>query len=151
MHPMDKKIRLLNDFQKLKEKYNLHDYRFKESNGKNRLGYCDYTNKCISVSNYAIANLEYDVIYDILIHECAHAVAGQDAGHGFWWKQTIRAMGGIPERTKKLPKSYSQAVGHKYHSKPCSCGRVFKKHRLSKNSSFVCAKCEEDIEWIQQY
>lgn len=41
----------------------------------------------------------YDDLMATILHECAHALVGLEAGHGFAWQVKARALGVSPKRT----------------------------------------------------
>ena len=58
-------------------------------------GYCDYRSRKI-VLNTFILECSIDQICDTLLHEVAHAIAGElydDYGHGRYWKKVARMLG----------------------------------------------------------
>lgn len=73
--------------------YGAGTWSFEFDHAKRRAGLCNYTDRRISVSRYLAARYEDDEIYQILLHEIAHAIAGDRAGHGPKWQRISRELG----------------------------------------------------------
>lgn len=79
---------------------------FEFDRGKKRLGATRFVKignthlpKRITLSRHFIeAGLTEDEIYNVVLHEIAHAKAGFSAGHGPVWQKHARALGIKPER-----------------------------------------------------
>ena len=69
------------------------EWSFGFDSAKTRAGLCNYTRKRITVSRYLAARYEDDEIHQVLLHEVAHAMAGQGSGHGPRWKKIAREIG----------------------------------------------------------
>lgn len=68
-------------------------WSFAFDNAKTRAGLCNYTEKRISVSRYLAGRYEDDEIHQVLLHEVAHALAGNRAGHGPRWRSVAGDLG----------------------------------------------------------
>lgn len=68
-------------------------WTFGFDNAKTRAGLCNYSLHRITVSRYLAARYGDDEIHQILLHEVAHAMAGQRAGHGPKWRSIARDLG----------------------------------------------------------
>jgi predicted SprT family Zn-dependent metalloprotease len=68
-------------------------WSFGFDNAKTRAGLCNYTEKRITVSRYLASRYEDDEIHQVLLHEVAHAMAGNRAGHGPRWRSIAIAIG----------------------------------------------------------
>ena len=68
-------------------------WSFGFDNAKKRAGLCNYTQKRITVSRYLAARYEDDEIHQVLLHEVAHALAGNRAGHGPRWRTIALGIG----------------------------------------------------------
>lgn len=73
-------------------------WSFGFDNAKTRAGLCNYSLHRITVSRYLAARYDDDEIHQILLHEVAHAIAGQRAGHGPRWKAVARELGYVGKR-----------------------------------------------------
>ena len=61
-----------------------------------RLGDCDFKGRVIRISRSHALEGSDEQIRDTVLHEIAHAIAGQEAGHGPMWKATARRIGATP-------------------------------------------------------
>lgn len=109
-------------------------WSFRFDTAKRRAGLCNFTERRISVSRYLASRWEDDEIYQVLLHEVAHAMAGPTAGHGPQWKRIAADIGYVGGRThdgeiaKELaPWVGTCAAGHEHvrfrrPTRPLSCG-----------------------------
>ncbi|MCS0498614.1 SprT-like domain-containing protein [Protaetiibacter mangrovi] len=109
-------------------------WTFAFDNAKTRAGLCNYTAKRISVSRHIALRSDDDDIHQTLLHEVAHAIAGQRAGHGPTWKQVAAELGYVGGRTHEGPVPTELApwvgtcpnghVSYRYRrpTRPTSCG-----------------------------
>lgn len=74
----------------------LHDWSFRFSNARQRLGECRAKEKLIVLSRSHAAGGAPEDVTDTILHEIAHAVAGPDAAHGPAWKAIARRLGARP-------------------------------------------------------
>lgn len=79
--------------QQLFQKHGIVNYSFGLDRAVRRAGLCDYRNRRISLSKHLVATGDFDQIHQVLLHEIAHALAGQEAGHGKKWKEVASSIG----------------------------------------------------------
>ncbi len=123
---------------KLIAEHKLRDWSFRFNRGKRTLGLCDYSRKRIELSAYFVAHNDETAVRDTLLHEIAHAIAGQRAGHGPKWRAVCRRIGAKPER---LDREAVMPKGHWAATCPC-CGEVhrrFRKPMLGRR--YYCSYC----------
>jgi predicted SprT family Zn-dependent metalloprotease len=85
-----------------KEGFITDEWQFQWSKAKSYLGYCNYNKKYISLSRFYVEIANKDQIKDTILHEIAHIIAGQKAGHGPQWKRACREItGAIPKPRNK--------------------------------------------------
>lgn len=115
-------------------------WSFGFDNAKKRAGLCDYTRGRISVSRYLAARWSDDDVHQTLLHEVAHAMAGQGAGHGPEWRRVARSIGYLGGRTHEGETAVELApwVG------TCPNGHVVYRHRRP-SRAFSCAKCSRSF------
>lgn len=107
---------------------------------KRRYGLCCYRTQTISLSR-PLALIAPEEVEDTLRHEIAHALAGDQAGHGREWRIIARRVGARPERcggthSKDLPPGWAATCSHcgyvsKFFRKPRrikACGRCCKQY-----------------------
>jgi predicted SprT family Zn-dependent metalloprotease len=126
-------------------------WSFGFDNAKTRAGLCNYTTKRISVSRYLAARYEDDEIHQVLLHEVAHAMAGNRAGHGPKWKSIARSIGYEGKRLHDgaVAEELAPWVG------TCPAGHVVHRYRRP-TRPLSCAKCsrrydpKNAISWVKR-
>jgi predicted SprT family Zn-dependent metalloprotease len=118
--------------------HHLPDWSFAFNRRRRSLGLCRYVQKRIELSlPYVLRNDEAS-IRDTILHEIAHALAGQKAGHGPQWKAVCRRIGAIPERcdtTAAMPRG-------RWHARCAGCGQEFQRHRRpARHATYNCRHC----------
>lgn len=83
--------------RELMARHGLADWSFQFHDAEKKLGVCRYREKRIQLSYSHAINGTPDQVTDTILHEIAHALAGQDAGHGPVWKAIARRLGAIPK------------------------------------------------------
>jgi SprT protein len=98
---------------RLFQKHGLVNYSFGFDRAVRRAGLCNYTERRITLSKHFVANSEIDAIEQVLLHEIAHALVGQGAGHGKVWKAKASELGYRHEKLsgEAVSKSASKWVG----------------------------------------
>jgi len=127
------------------------DWEFTFDNAKTRAGLCNYTHKRISVSKYLAARYEDDEIYQVLLHEIAHAMAGPGAGHGPEWKVVACELG---YEGKRL---HGGAIADEFAPWVGTCAAGHQHFRYRKPTRVVaCGLCSRRfsaahrIEWVHR-
>ena len=62
------------------------------------LALTDFDNLDIKFSKWFLAHNHWERVLDIVQHECAHVLAGYEAGHGDEWKRWCDVLGANPEQ-----------------------------------------------------
>lgn len=131
----------------------LAHWNLKTDQAVGRLGQCNYTTQSISFSEPLLEANPFNIFYDTLLHEMAHALVGQGyKPHGPEWKAKARELGlenptaGTDEAD--LPDSYYRYAGdcrgdHPQHS-------AFRRHRMNRKSKYLCTKCQRVIVWFDR-
>lgn len=121
---------------RLMTKHNLfnQNWKFAFDNARQRLGFCSYRKKTISLSKNYVSLLEEDEITDTILHEIAHALVGRKQGHGYTWRKKAIEIGC---NGKRLYNGEAR-VEAKYKGTCPVCGRVIQRHRRKRIS---CGKC----------
>jgi hypothetical protein len=73
-------------------KYGLSDYNFEFDNAVSRFGYCNNTDKKISLSKNLVELNSEEAVTSTIIHEIAHALT-PNQGHNEVWQRVDRALG----------------------------------------------------------
>lgn len=78
---------------KLFQQHGVINYSFAFDRAVRRAGLCNYRDKRISLSKHFVATATMEQIEQVLLHEIAHALCGQNAGHSKVWKQKATELG----------------------------------------------------------
>lgn len=73
--------------------HGLINYSFGFDRAIRRAGLCDYAARRITISRHFVESNPLEKVEQVILHEIAHALAGQGAGHGSLWKQTAKSIG----------------------------------------------------------
>jgi SprT protein len=78
-----------------------------------RAGQCSYRDRRITLSRHFVEISTEAQIYQVLLHEVAHAVAGQAAGHSKQWHEIATQLGYRHERIdgRELAEAKARWVG----------------------------------------
>src|ERR1039458_1461278 len=68
---------------------------------KRALGLCRYRERRIELSRDFVRANEMGIVRETILHEIAHALAGEKAGHGARWKEMCARVGCKAERCDK--------------------------------------------------
>lgn len=125
---------------KLMVKHDLltQNWKFAFDNAKQRLGFCSYKKKIISLSQKFVPLLEEEEAIDTILHEIAHALVGRKQGHGYAWRKKAIEIG-CNGRRLYLGEAKVEA---KYMGTCPTCSRVIKRHRRKRIS---CGRCSGGI------
>ena len=107
--------------QQLFQKHGLVNYSFGFDRAIRRAGLCNYSQKRITISRHLVEAGNMHVVEQVLLHEIAHALAGQAAGHGKTWKAKASELGYLHQRIDGTPLAKQVAkykgvcpVGHEH-------------------------------------
>lgn len=136
----------------LMERYGhkLGGWTFDFDNAKRRCGCTKYHIKTITLSRHFVRLNGEDEVRETILHEIAHAIAGQvgDRGHGRLWKGIARQIGAKPERCAtgvEMPEGNVEGV--------CApdCKARHNRHRMPPKrllDAYRCTRCAETVTWI---
>lgn len=68
-------------------------WTFRFDNAPKRFGCCRWGTKEITLSRHLTEINDHDEVYNTILHEVAHALAGKHAGHGPEWVRTAKQIG----------------------------------------------------------
>jgi len=127
----------------LMQEHGLPGWRFGFDKTKNRLGYCQYAKKRISVSAYFVLLNDIERVKKTILHEIAHALVGPAHRHDWIWRMKSREIGGTTSSSSpaELPKG-------KIEIRCPNHGIIGYRHRWTKNmtnSSFLCKRCRSVV------
>jgi len=116
---------------------------------KRSLGLCRYRERRIELSSYFVRDNGEEIVRETILHEIAHALAGERAGHGPKWKAVCAQVGCKPERCDKgeavMPRGRWQA-------KCPSCAKEYWRHRRPQRAArYWCKGCGPERGPVQFY
>lgn len=130
----------------LMAEHKLSGWRFVYNRGKRTLGMCDYTRKRIELSRYFVAHNGEEAVRDTALHEIAHALAGEKAGHGPKWRAVCVRIGAKPER---LDRTAVMPKGH-WAAKCPNCGAMHRRFRRPLlGRTYICKPCGQELGTLQ--
>ena len=83
--------------RELMNEHGLHEWTFRFSSARSRLGECRERERLIRLSRRHAVNAGPREVKDTILHEIAHALAGAKARHGPAWKAVARRLGATPK------------------------------------------------------
>ena len=125
--------------RKLMADFGLPDWAFGWNRRKRSLGLCRYREKRLELSAHFVHANDETQVRETILHEIAHALAGEKAAHGPLWKAMCARVGCKPERcdhgTAVMPKGRWSAL--------CpACGKQYHRHRRpARQARYWCRHC----------
>lgn len=130
--------------------YKLDGWTFEFDNAKRRCGCTKFGSKTITLSRHFVRLNGEAEVRETILHEIAHAIAGQggDRGHGRLWKGIARQIGAKPERCATgvdMPEGNVEGV--------CApgCEARHNRHRMPPKrllNAYQCTRCAEPVAWV---
>lgn len=134
--------------RELMDNCDLADVPFGWNRGKRQMGVCYFSRETkkatkIELSQY-ILDLPFEDIRNTILHEIAHAIAGHEAGHNWYWKQIARALGCTGDRCITIKPENHQPFN--YTISCDTCGWENGAYRVSaKKRRHICKTCRGPI------
>lgn len=124
------------------QQHGLVNYSFGFDRAVRRAGLCDFRNRRITLSRHLVANSSLDEIEQVLLHEIAHALVGQAAGHGADWKAAAKRIGYRFERVdwNRMSQSANRYIGR------CPAGHEHIRMRKP-NGARSCRRCASSFSY----
>lgn len=136
-------------------------WRFGTNTNKSSLGRCIYSKRTLELSRHFLGAVPVTDMWNTVLHEIAHAIAGPYAGHGHLWKRIHTALGGTAEATATLDAEAREKVQarSKWHGVcPADPSHTFARHRMTASvRTSACPHHGRDynpdfrIKWTQQF
>lgn len=121
-------------------------WKLKINKRHSSLGRCDFDRKIIELSAHFIDHNNTDAVTEIILHEIAHALAGDTAGHGPLWAEQCRRLNIEPTvvyHDKKMPDGKWVATCKK-------CSRQYnKQYKPPIGFQYLCPKCNVLVEFVR--
>lgn len=138
-----------------------YGWQFGTNNSKSNLGQCNYNRRTVEISRHFLGAVPVTDMWNTVLHEIAHAIAGPNAGHGHLWKRVHTALGGTAEATASLNAEAREKVQARAKWQgvcPANPEHTFARHRLTASvRTSACPRHGREynpayrIEWTQQF
>lgn len=127
--------------RKIAEHLDLENWQFEFDSAKRRAGLCNYTEQKIQLSKYHVEIHTVDENMQVVLHEIAHAMAGNEAGHSKVWLATAKRIGYRAEKFtgKEIAQETAPWVG------VCPMGHKHYRYRRPKQM-VSCALCTKNFD-----
>ena len=125
--------------RELMGRFGLSDWAFGWNRRKRSLGLCRYREKRIELSGHFVRANDAEQVRETILHEIAHALAGEKAGHGAAWKAACARVGCKAERCDKgvavMPRG-------RWTARCGGCGKEYWRHRRpARRARYWCRSC----------
>ncbi len=119
--------------------HGLNDWTFAWNRRKRSLGLCRYRDRRIELSAHFVQANDVAQVHETILHEIAHAIAGEKAGHGTAWKAVCRRIGCLPQRCDQgaavMPRG-------RWAARCGACGKEYWRHRRpARRARYWCRQC----------
>lgn len=105
---VDMLIEVVEETLQLLDEHGLKKWKMGFSSSRSALGMCNFKLEKIIISVFHIVKAKPEEVKDTIRHEVAHAIVGQEDGHGSKWREKAVELGAIPKAT-----FYSQGLEQK--------------------------------------
>lgn len=112
-------------------------YHFQFDNATRRFGYCDLTDRLISLSKPLVELNSEERVRNTILHEIAHALAPRGSGHDWQWKIIATKIGCDARRT--YDKNLVNSPPPKYKA-VCERHNLYIPRRIKK-TTLACGRC----------
>jgi predicted SprT family Zn-dependent metalloprotease len=119
------------------DRHGLADWTFGIAATKRRLGVCKYRSKRIEIAGFFALNNPDELVFETLLHEIAHALAGPEARHGPEWKRIALRLGAKPQACEDSPDVALEPAD--WQSDCRACGTTY--HRYKRPRSLTGYRC----------
>lgn len=121
-------------------------WRFEWDNAMRRFGVCNYRKRTIGLSKNLVSLNDVEQVKDTILHEIAHAIAGNQAGHGWEWKRECVRIGARPERCYTTENTTVPQM--KYYAVCKACGKEHQRQKaLKKTIKRISCNCQKGKNW----
>ena len=104
----------------------------------NTYGMCHYGPKTITLSKFRVLANTLERTKEVILHEIAHALCPQGAGHGPIWKQRMVSMGLKPERCFSDHDPSMHRTNRPFKGECPSCHKIIFSRSRRKKSCGTC-------------
>lgn len=118
----------------------LTDWTFAWDNAKRRRGACHWAQHRITFSRHHARYCPYADFESTMLHEIAHALAGERAGHGAKWRYINRSLGGDGRRCYETNDYLPNELRGRWRG-TCEKGHEFWRHYRPGRGIYACNLC----------
>jgi predicted SprT family Zn-dependent metalloprotease len=121
------------------DQFGLGDWAFGWNRRKRSLGLCRYRERRIELSDHFVKANDAAQVRETILHEIAHALAGEKSGHGPLWKAMCQRVGCKPVRCDR-----GEAVmpTGRWVARCGTCGKEYWRHRRpARRAKYWCRVC----------
>lgn len=105
-------------------------------------GCCETVEKTIYLSEQFIEVCDASSITDVVLHEVAHALVGDEHGHDAVWKAKAREIGAKPHR-------HLNHIAGRYQAKCSGCRYLHHRHtRPPAKQEYKCNICQSRLKYV---
>lgn len=122
------------------------EYRFRFDKATRRFGCCWGNLKLITLSKTLTEMNDESEVLNTILHEIAHAIAGNNHGHDWYWKQACIKVGARPERCysrERVNAPKHKRLQAKYMAVCSHCGHKSYRCRKPKPGTYSCGVCDK--------
>jgi predicted SprT family Zn-dependent metalloprotease len=128
--------------QQLMALHGIAHWSFAWNRRKRSLGLCRYRQQRIELSRYFVHANDQAQVRETILHEIAHALAGEKAGHGPVWKAMCAKVGCKPERCDS---GIAIMPSGRWLARCRACGKEYSRHRRpARRARYWCRPCGPD-------
>ena len=103
-------LEVAREAREIMDRHGLRGWTFRFSAARRTIGLCKEKEKVIQLGRHHAANDPPAQVTDTILHEIAHALAGNAAGHGPAWRNTAKRIGALPRASKAVDPVKDQAI-----------------------------------------
>jgi predicted SprT family Zn-dependent metalloprotease len=130
--------------RELMNTHGLAHWTFQFDASRKRFGGCHFRTQKITLSIDLTMRAEPRMVYDTILHEIAHAIAGPRAGHSEQWKQVARSIGCSAMRCFSYGDGVEPVPGE-WQAVCGNCSKTYHMHREPKSKQIgafkYCRNC----------
>ena len=103
-------LEVAREARELMHKHGLTGWTFRFSAARRTIGFCQEKEQVIQLGRHHAANDPPAQVTDTILHEIAHALAGNAAAHGPAWRNAAKRIGATPRASKASDPAKDEAT-----------------------------------------
>lgn len=124
-------------------------WTFEFTRSKRTFGWCDSTNKIISLSKHLSLLNDEPQIRNTILHEIAHALVGAKHGHNHYWLRVAQSIGCDGQRCYSNDEVVTPP--RKFKGTCPECGYTVRKHKRGNYACKVCCNKHNGGNYDEKY